>query len=415
MVKNRDIAVVGGGIGGLTAAALLSAQGNDVTLFDQFDAPQPIGSGLVIQPIGQAVLEQLGLLHAALDHGVPIHKMEGHSHPGNRMVLEAHYGPEGSDRFGLAIHRGALFSLLLNLARSAGVRLESDARVLSVSAGSKPYLRIEGGVQAGPYDLVVDAAGAGSPLSPLQAKPLPFGALWATVPLPAGESDLGGVLRQRYQDAIRMAGVLPVGTTPGDPRPKAALFWSLQTNQYQRWRETDFASFKEHATAMWPDFGTLLAPLRSHDDMTFATYAHGSLIRKRSPRVAHIGDAAHQASPQLGQGANMALLDAMVLAESLERHGIARALRDYSANRYAHVAFYQTVSRLLTPLYQSRYRTVSGLRDRVFGPIARSWFLRPAITALVSGTAVPASFRRRGTTSRLRRPRAVRSERQAGE
>ena len=40
----------------------------------------------------------------------------------------------------------------------------------------------------GPFDLVVDAAGAGSALSPLQARPLPYGAVWATVPWPKAQT-----------------------------------------------------------------------------------------------------------------------------------------------------------------------------------------------------------------------------------
>ena len=54
------IAVVGAGIGGLAFAALAAQAGRDVTLIERFQAPGPVGSGLVIQPVGLAVLDRIG-------------------------------------------------------------------------------------------------------------------------------------------------------------------------------------------------------------------------------------------------------------------------------------------------------------------------------------------------------------------
>jgi 2-polyprenyl-6-methoxyphenol hydroxylase-like FAD-dependent oxidoreductase len=63
------IAIIGAGIGGLAAASLLADQGHEITIFDQFDTPKPVGSGLVIQPVGQAVLAEIGALDLALTYG----------------------------------------------------------------------------------------------------------------------------------------------------------------------------------------------------------------------------------------------------------------------------------------------------------------------------------------------------------
>ena len=61
MGRSLAVAICGAGIGGLSAAALLARQGHRVTLLDQFDTPAPVGSGLMLQVTGMAVLEQLGL------------------------------------------------------------------------------------------------------------------------------------------------------------------------------------------------------------------------------------------------------------------------------------------------------------------------------------------------------------------
>lgn len=59
-----DIAIAGCGPAGLAAALLLHRDGHRVTLFERFDASRPVGSGLLIQPTGFAVLAQLGLADA---------------------------------------------------------------------------------------------------------------------------------------------------------------------------------------------------------------------------------------------------------------------------------------------------------------------------------------------------------------
>ncbi|MXO56481.1 NAD(P)-binding protein [Altererythrobacter gangjinensis] len=51
------IAIAGCGISGLASALLLSRQGHSIVLFDQFDAPASVGSGMMLQPTGMAALE----------------------------------------------------------------------------------------------------------------------------------------------------------------------------------------------------------------------------------------------------------------------------------------------------------------------------------------------------------------------
>lgn len=393
MGQALNLAIVGCGLGGLAVACLLRDQGHGVTIFDQFDAPAPVGSGLIVQPVGQDVLAQIGVLAAALTHGVKISDLTGRSEPGGITALKATYG---ADRFGLAIHRGTLFELLLSAARARQVEIVANSFVLDADEEfGAPYLRIEGGREAGPFDLVIDAGGAGSPLSPLIGKPLPFGALWGVVDLPEGERDLGGMLRQRYVGAHKMAGVLPIGTVRGDPVPKAAIFWSLRQDAYQDWREADIEGWHAEIADLWPDFALLAEPIRSHDDMTFAAYCHGSLFRPWTGSVFHIGDAAHQASPQLGQGANMALLDASALAHALEP-GLKGAKRRFLAQRFLHVRVYQGLSSLFTPLYQSNWSMLGSLRDKVLTPLSERALASRIISRVICGDVVsPYGFTKR--------------------
>jgi 2-polyprenyl-6-methoxyphenol hydroxylase-like FAD-dependent oxidoreductase len=85
--------------------------------------------------------------------------------------------------------------------------------------------------------------------------------------------------------------------------------------------------------------------------------------------LVHMGDAAHATSPQLGQGANLALVDAMVLSDCLaETRSLAEALPEYSRRRRRHLGFYQFASRWLTPFFQGSSGLLGIARD-AFMPI----------------------------------------------
>ncbi|MEM7439116.1 MAG: FAD-dependent monooxygenase [Pseudomonadota bacterium] len=384
MSKTLNIGIAGAGVGGLAAAAMLARAGHAVTVFDQFEAPAPVGSGLLIQPVGQAVLNDLGLLDKALSLGAYIKNMEGTEARSQRRVLDVTYDPAGQ-RFGLALHRATLHHLLLEAARQEGAKLVPKALV----SGSRIVAnRRELFTQAGAsdHDLVIDASGADSPLSPLRATPLPFGALWGVAPLHP-ETD-ASVLAQAYRRANKMAGVLPIGRLPGSDETLAAVFWSLSSEGYGAWLARGFEAWQSEARALWPAFGHYADALAGPKAMTFARYSHGTLRRPYEDRLAFIGDAAHRTSPQLGQGANMALLDAAALSLALEVHGVEAALPAYAAARRWHVYGYQTISRVFTPMYQSNSRVIPLLRDWMLTPITKLPLADRVLSRLVAGDLI---------------------------
>ena len=384
-MNKRTIAVAGAGIGGLAFGALAARSGDRVVIFDQFEAPRPVGSGLVIQPVGQSVLDAVGAGAAARAMGQSITRMVGHEARNGRRVLDVSYDLRGTGRFGLGIHRAALFDCLLNAARKAGAEIHAGHRI---KARDGQRLVFDAQPPDGPFDLIVDAAGAASPLSPLHARPLNYGAIWGTVPWP--ETNLpDDKLTQRYRAASTMIGALPIGRLPGNTVPLAAIFWSLPAAFHPAWRHTALETWKSKVAAVWPEFAPFLHTITDHDHMTMARYSHGTLRRPASDGIAHIGDAAHHASPQLGQGANMALLDAYALWSALARHSLDDALNAYVKGRRWHVAAYQGLSAVFTPLYQSDSRALPWLRDRVLMPVSRIPPAPRILSRIVCGDLLP--------------------------
>ena len=375
------VAIAGAGVGGLTAAAYLARAGHDVEIFDKFDAPSPVGSGLIVQPVGQAVLDDLDALDHALQLGVKITSMAGYEVDHGRKVLDVSYGKG----FGLAIHRASLFEVLLNAARSAGAKLNTKAEVKEFD-GQHVVARTG---RHGPFDLIINASGANSGLSPMRSRALPYGAIWGSVPWPKDTEMPRNELRQRYQKANRMVGLLPIGSLPDQDVPLAAAFWSMPADGYDRWRDAPLDAWKAEACALWPEITPFLTQITSHDQMTMACYNHGTLLNPVRGRVVHLGDAAHRASPQLGQGANMALLDASALHSALTDPDIDIALLNYRRARRAHVWLYQLLSASFTPQYQSDSTVLPWLRDRLLFPLSQVPPAPSVLTRLVRGDIIP--------------------------
>jgi 2-polyprenyl-6-methoxyphenol hydroxylase-like FAD-dependent oxidoreductase len=375
-----SVAIAGAGIAGLACAILLRALGWQVVVFDKAPRPAPVGSGLILQPVGLHVLDSMGVRSRINALGARIERLHGTS--GGRTVLDVRYDARAHGApCGLAVHRGALFQVLHDAAVACGVEIASSYEVVSAAAGRVGF---SDGRQSARFDLVVDALGTRSPLSEMPKANLPYGALWASLDWCDGFDPAG--LEQRYEAARKMAGVMPIGRLPGADRPMAAFFWSLRHDRRDAWRAASLEAWKDEVRTLWPRTAPLLQQIRSHEDLVFAAYAHRTLASPVSRECVHVGDSWHCTSPQLGQGANMALLDAYALALALGHHADrAAALQAYVRLRRAHVRLYQTISRVFTPAYQSDSQTVAQLRDWLLAPASRLPPVPRLLAALVAG------------------------------
>jgi len=384
-----NIAIAGSGPAGLATAFLLHRDGHQVTVFERFDAPQPVGSGLMIQPTGLAVLRTMGLDAQVIAAGARIDRLFGQAAPSGRTVLDVRYAALGKDtHFGIGIHRAALFDVLFHAVQAAGIAITTSRTVVAapLHADGGHGLVFSDGAPAGPFDLVVDTLGTASPLAPALGDPLVYGALWASLDWPDAPGFDITALEQRYVRASTMVGVLPIGLAPGSPKPKAAFFWSLRVDHLQAWREAGLEDWKNEVRNVWPATAPLLEQIVSPEQLTFARYTHRTLKSPAEAGLIHLGDAWHSTSPQLGQGANMALLDAYALTKSLrETSDLSQALTRTIALRRRHIRLYQGMSLLFTPVYQSDSTVLPWLRDRVVGPLAKLWPATAILAAMVSG------------------------------
>lgn len=387
-----DIAICGCGPAGLAAALFLARAGHRVSIVERFAEPKPLGSGLILQPVGLAVLDALGLGRRIRGLGAPIRRLFGRAVPSGRIVLDVRYAASRRPQTGLAVHRAALFGTLHDACKAIAIPIETSFEVAALEQrpDGRRALVSTGGRRLGPFDLVVDALGSKSVLTrPIAGRKvhraLAYGALWATVPWHA-EAFADDTLEQRYRRANVMAGVLPIGSVAaGGPR-HGCIFWSLKPAAHDRFLERGIEAWKADVAALWPETVVLLSGLDDTRDLVLARYGHHTIARPVGERVAIIGDAAHSTSPQLGQGANMALLDAAALAVALAGSTtIEPALESYARSRRRHVWIYQAMSAVFTPFYQSDSVVLPLLRDTLVAGVSRVPVVSRLLATLVAG------------------------------
>lgn len=379
-------AIVGYGTAGQAAAIMLRSQGHVLAVFEQAPVLRPVGAGFLLQPTGLGVLARLGLHEAALAQGQRIERLHGCNQRG-RMVMDMRYAHHAADSFGLGMTRGSLFNVLRDAYPDAQA-VRTGVCIERIADDGHSLFDTEGTCH-GPFDLIVVADGAHSRLrrhvpNLIQRETLyPWGALWCLVP--GDDWPYPDELRQRYAGTREMIGLLPVGRRVDHAGRWLTFYFSAPGDRVDMFDDQAFEHLRERVAVIWPEASALLKGIDSPQQLNRARYRDVVMHAPVHGRIVFMGDAAHAMSPQLGQGVNMALLDAEALAYTLAASShVDEALQAYTHHRRAHLSVYQRLSRWLTPLFQSDRNALALWRDAAFGPIGR--LARGQMLKILTGT-----------------------------
>lgn len=394
MEHRLDVAIVGTGTAGSATALFLARQGHRVTVYERVDDPRPVGAGIMLQPTGMAVLTALGLCEPVVSRGAPLTHLFCQTASG-RTVLDLAYADLANDLYGVGLHRGVLFDVLFQaVRREPGITLRLGIDIEDLAHERAGHFLIERGtgIRHGPHDLIVVCNGARSSLRDDTAhhkvvRRYPWGALWAVVPDPQHQ------FRQRLLQVVNgtrvLVGLLPSGLGPTGNTPQVSLFVSWPADEVDTFHRSDFGEWKARVLRDSPASAPVLEQLHTHDALLFSEYHDVVMWPWNVGRVVYLGDSAHAMSPQLGQGANLALVDAAALAAALTGPGeLDDALYRYSAARRTHLGWYQFVTRWLTPFFQSNFAPLGLVRDLAFGIACRLPIVRAEMVAMMAGISL---------------------------
>ncbi len=335
-MRDLSILIVGGGIGGLTAAVAFRQRGFAVTLTEKDPAWTAYGVGIIQQGNVLRALNALGLLDRYVDAGAGFDYVEVYAPDGTKLARVPSPRLLKAYPANLGISRRALQKVLVDAAGEAGAVIRLGVTVATFEdRGDRVGVRFSNGDER-TFDLVVGSDGVYSQtramVFPEAGAPAFTGqAVWR-YNLPSS-ADLDAL--HVYNGAIG-AGLVPTGkgvmylylTTPEPSNPRYA-------------RHELAAVMRQKASACAPAIRALAQQITDNEGVVYRPL-EGLLLEGpwHKGRIVLLGDAAHTTTPHLGQGAGLAIEDSLVLAEELARGAnLEEAFSAYRERRFERCAY----------------------------------------------------------------------------
>jgi len=313
-----NIAIIGGGIGGLTAAIALAQKGATVTVFEQAAKIGEVGAGLQISVNAVRVLQALGLKPQNWVCSKP-QKITLHDYKRGDLVARVAMNTTPDLPY-LQFHRADLIENLMQAAKKAGATIKLGKRV-SVKDSGRNHLLI-GGQN---FDLVVGADGVRSDLRdrfydaqmPRFTGQIAWRALIPTDRLPDNFSKDTRVFMGPNKHIVTY------------PLRDGKLINLVAVEERDDWTDEGWNhpgnpdDLRRLFSGWCKDVTALLEQVDS--PIIWGLFAHPALHSWVKNRIVLLGDSAHPMLPFVAQGACMAIEDAWVLADQLAKTEDVRA------------------------------------------------------------------------------------------
>jgi len=337
MTHRPQIAVIGGGIGGLALALALRRRDIDVTVYEQSPSLSEIGAGLNLTPNAMKALRALGIEHEALAIAFESEFAVLRSWKNGRIISRQPRRHAFSARFGGAycsVHRADLLDILARALPASAIKL--DTKCIAVEPGERSAVARFADGSAIEADLVVGADGIHSVV----------------------RTSLFGPEAPRFTGCVCWRGLVPADSLPRDWNFNDSTAWMgpyghvvhyfvrrgallniVAHYDSDAWTEESWTRRAERQELMetYRGWNEALLRLFAAGDQYYkwALYDREPLARWSKGRATLMGDSAHAMLPYLAQGACMAIEDGYVLAAAIANaaEDLSAALAQYEALR----------------------------------------------------------------------------------
>lgn len=369
----RRVLIAGGGIGGMATALAMCRSGIEAQVYEASEDPtRDVGTFLSIAANGLRALDRIGGLEPVLAAGFLCPTMNVWSARGKLLGRMPFGGSQYGGPAGLTIGRGRLVDVLAEEARRHGARIETGRRLVAATeVGSEVVARFEDGTEV-VGDALIGSDGVNSTVRQIidRSAPTPRytglfgfgGSAVADIDIAPNQFNMvfGG---RAFFGYVRR----PEGETwwfANVPRADEPSRVELASVGSQEWKRRLVDLFSHDATPA----AAVIAATRHELRPSISRIVDQPLVWSRGSMIL-IGDAAHCASPSSGQGASMAIEDAVVLA---------RSLRDVPETAGAFARFEQLRRARVERIVRHGAR---GNRAKTMGPVTRT--LAEALMPLV--------------------------------
>jgi 6-hydroxynicotinate 3-monooxygenase len=347
MTRTMRIAVIGAGLGGLTAAGFLQRAGFAVQVYEQAPAFSRIGAGIILSANVSKVLRRLGLEDALVAAGIKSERYVSRAWDTGETIYEIVFDAESERRYGgpyVHIHRGDLHEVLVRGVAPGTVAFDHQLVDLKETRDAVRLI-FANGAEAD-ADLVIGADGIRSKLREFLLGPQP----------------------PRFVGAAAFRAIFPAARLNGFTIPDCTKWWGRDRHclpYYLTGRRDEVYAIGVVPAANWDSEELSVPATRAqyldafagfHADLQRVLHAVDGVTlwpifdRERNDcwsgdRLVLLGDACHPMRPFMAAGGAMAVEDAAILSRCLrEIDDLEAAFRTYEATRIARVADVQRIS-----------------------------------------------------------------------
>jgi 2-polyprenyl-6-methoxyphenol hydroxylase-like FAD-dependent oxidoreductase len=360
MAEVLRIALVGGGIGGLTAALALGRSGFDVHVFEQSAQLNEIGAGITLSPNAVKVLRALGLEHAVKQQGFESNAITGRDWITGQTVFRVPLGGAIDACYKaphIDIHRADMLDVLETAACDVA-HIHLDSRCVAVSPSDEAAFLAFSNGRHEQFDLIVGCDGIRSFVRE---------SLWGKdKPRFTGNMCWRALISADTLSPGHVSADVTIWMGPGGHVVTyyvrgAELVNVVAVREVTHWTEESWSiqSTPGELVAAYPDVHKDLRILLESTSHCFkwGLFDRDPLAIWSKGRATLLGDAAHPMLPFLGQGAAMAIEDAYVLARELARspQDVAAALRAYETERTPRTAQVQHAVRRQGEIFHAKH------------------------------------------------------------